>query len=125
MEKFLQAITEDEKVREDFLNQKTPEGAYSVAKPYIGNMSMDEFAKQLNGIARAMDQMQSEEIDENDLEAVSGGKMSWGDVSNFLKSAVEKAPAVAQQISIIGGAAAGAYNDIKKAGSALKDTFKK
>lgn len=125
MEKFLQAITENKEVREDFLKQKTPEGAYNVAKPYIGNMSMDDFAKQLVGLASAMDKMQSGELDENSLEAVSGGKMSWGSITNFFKSAAEKAPELSKQITAIGKTASTAINDMKNPFSELKNTIKK
>ncbi len=84
MENFLQVLTENAQVREDFLKQTTPEGAYIVAKPYLEGMAMNEFIKNLLGVARVMDGVKSEEIPEEHLTTVSGG--TFGKVMNILKS---------------------------------------
>lgn len=73
MENFLQALTEDEKIREEFLQQTTPEGAYRVAKPFLEDMTMDEFVSELRGLARFMDLESSEEISDERLHMVTGG----------------------------------------------------
>lgn len=73
MENFLKILTEDANVRENFLQQTTPEGAYLVAKPYLGGMSMNEFVEKLLGIARVMDKVQTGEISEEELTSISGG----------------------------------------------------
>lgn len=73
MEHFLQVLTEDAQVREDFLRQTTPEGAYLVAKPYLDGLSEDEFVERLIGIARVMDKAQSGELLESEMTTVSGG----------------------------------------------------
>lgn len=73
MEKFLTILTENAKVREDFLDQNTPEGAYRVAKPYLEDMTMDEFVEQLLGLVHALDTLQGTQLTEEDLNEVSGG----------------------------------------------------
>ena len=76
MENFLKVLTEDANVRESFLQQTTPEGAYLVAKPYLDGMPMEEFVEKLLGIARVMDGVQSGEISEEKLTTISGGAFS-------------------------------------------------
>lgn len=76
MEKFLNKLAEDEKLRSEFLKQTTPEGAYEVAKPYIGSMSMEEFAEQMVGLAKLMTKAESGELSEDDLDSVAGGAMN-------------------------------------------------
>lgn len=73
MENFLKVLTEDAAVREDFLRQTTPEGAYLVAKPYLDGMPMEEFVESLLGIARVMDKAQPGELSDVELSTVSGG----------------------------------------------------
>lgn len=76
MENFLRALTEDAQVREDFLRQTTPEGAYLVAKPYLDGMPMHEFVENLLGIARVMDTAEPGELSEEALHTISGGAFS-------------------------------------------------
>lgn len=94
MEKFLEILTSDARVREEFLNQKTPEDAYRVAKPYIGDIGMDEFKDTLLGVARVMDKLQSgKELDENELNTVSGGfnfNSFWKKTKDMTSTAVDK-----------------------------------
>ncbi len=78
MEKFLNKLAEDETLRSEFLNQTTPEGAYKVAKPYIGSMSMEEFAEQMVGLARLMTKAESGQLSEDDLDTVAGGASFTG-----------------------------------------------
>ena len=78
MEKFLNRLAEDEKLRSEFLNQTTPEGAYRVAKPYIGSMTMEEFAEQMVGLARLMTKAESGQLSEDDLDTVAGGASFTG-----------------------------------------------
>lgn len=73
MENFLKVLTEDATLREDFLRQTTPEGAYLVAKPYLDGMEMKDFVQSLIGIAKVMDNAPSEELSETELVTVSGG----------------------------------------------------
>lgn len=73
MENFLRVLTEDAQVREDFLRQTTPEGAYLVAKPYLDGMPMHEFVENLLGIARVMDGVEPGELSEEALNTISGG----------------------------------------------------
>ena len=73
MENFLKVLTEDATVREDFLRQTTPEGAYLVAKPYLDGMPMEEFVESLLGIAHVMDQATSSSMTAAELTNVSGG----------------------------------------------------
>ena len=82
MENFLQILVEDEKVREEFLQQTTPEGAYRVAKPFLDEMTIDEFIDELRGVARVMDSANSEILREEDLCMVTGG--SFGEVMEAL-----------------------------------------
>lgn len=84
MENFLQVLTENAQVREDFLKQTTPEGAYIVAKPYLEGMTMNDFIKSLLGVARVMDGVESEEVSDEHLATVSGG--TFGKVMEVLKS---------------------------------------
>lgn len=76
MEKFLNRLAEDETLRSEFLNQTTPEGAYKVAKPYIGSMTMEEFAEQMVGLAKLMTKAESGQLSEDDLDTVAGGSAS-------------------------------------------------
>ncbi len=98
MEKFLELLTTNEEVREEFLNQKTPEDAYRVAKPYIGDVSMDEFRNTLLGVARVMDKLQSgQELDENELNTVSGGfnfNNFWQKTKDIKSTTIDKANGV-------------------------------
>lgn len=73
MEKFWQVLMEDDQVREDFLQQTTPEGAYRVAKPFLDDMSIEEFIDELRGLARVMDNVDSEELSPERLCMVTGG----------------------------------------------------
>ncbi len=82
MENFLQILVEDEKVREEFLRQTTPKGAYRVAKPFLDEMTIDEFIDELRGVARVMDSANSEMLHEEDLCMVTGG--SFGEVMEAL-----------------------------------------
>lgn len=83
MDRFLKVLIEDAAVREDFLQQTTPEGAYLVAKPYLDGMPMEEFVSSLLGIASMMDVSQSKDISEAELSTVSGGvqkrKLTFGE----------------------------------------------
>lgn len=76
MENFLQILVEDEKVREEFLRQTTPEGAYRVAKPFLDEMTIDEFIDELRGVARVMDSVGSGQLSEEHLCMVTGGSFS-------------------------------------------------
>lgn len=78
MEKFLNRLAEDETLRSEFLKQTTPEGAYKVAKPYIGSMTMEEFAEQMVGLAKLMTKAESGELTEDDLDTVAGGASFTG-----------------------------------------------
>ena len=71
MENFLKVLTENATVREDFLRQTTPEGAYLVAKPYLDGMPMKEFVESLLGIAQVMDKAQSEGLPDTELTIIS------------------------------------------------------
>ncbi len=82
MENFLQILVEDEKVREEFLRQTTPEGAYRVAKPFLDEITIDEFIDELRGVARVMDGVNSETLREEDLCMVTGG--AFGEVMEAL-----------------------------------------
>ena len=82
MDNFLKVLTEDAEVREEFLRQKTPEGAYNVAKPYLDEMAKEEFVESLLGIARVMDGVQSDA----DLTTVSGGVQGYEAELNFKKA---------------------------------------
>lgn len=73
MENFLNVLTEDEVVREQFLMQTTPKGAYLVAKPYIDEMTEEEFISELSGIAKFIDEDNIEEISKESMVTVSGG----------------------------------------------------
>lgn len=84
MEKFLNRLAEDETLRSEFLNQTTPEGAYRVAKPYIGSMTMEEFAEQMVGLARLMTKAESGQLSEDDLDTVAGGS-----ASDWLKKGID------------------------------------
>ena len=84
MENFLQILTENAQVREDFLKQTTPEGAYLVAKPYLDGMTMKDFIKSLLGVARVMDEVEVEEVSDEQLTTVSGG--AFGKVMKVLKT---------------------------------------
>lgn len=86
MENFLKVLTEDAAVREDFLRQTTPEGAYLVAKPYLDGMPMEEFVESLLGIARVMDKAQSEGIPDVELSTVSGGVQVGEKVLGFTEA---------------------------------------
>lgn len=86
MENFLKVLTEDAAVREDFLQQTTPEGAYLVAKPYLDGMSMEEFVESLLGIARVMDKVQSEGIPDVELSTVSGGVQDSEECFDFMEA---------------------------------------
>lgn len=88
MENFLKVLTENAAVREDFLRQTTPEGAYLVAKPYLDGMPMEEFVESLLGIARVMDKAQSEGIPDAELSTVSGGVQEGGKVLDFTEAMV-------------------------------------
>ena len=88
MENFLKVLTEDAAVREDFLRQTTPEGAYLVAKPYLDGMPMEEFVESLLGIARVMDKAQSEGIPDAELSTVSGGVQVGEKVLDFTEAMV-------------------------------------
>ncbi len=76
MENFLRVLTENAQVREDFLRQTTPEGAYLVAKPYLDGMPMHEFVEKLLGIARVMDAVEPGKLSEEALHTISGGAFS-------------------------------------------------
>ena len=73
MENFLKVLTEDATLREDFLRQTTPEGAYLVAKPYLDGMQMKDFVQSLIGVAKVMDNAPSAELSETELVTVFGG----------------------------------------------------
>lgn len=73
MENFLNVLIEDATVREEFLQQTTPEGAYLVAKPYIDGMPMEEFVENLLGISRVMDKAQNKNLSNAELVTVLGG----------------------------------------------------
>ena len=72
MEGFLNELTENERLRELFLAQNSMDGAYSVAKPYLGEISKDEFSREMTGLARNI--VESGELSPESLESVSGGK---------------------------------------------------
>ena len=76
MENFLRVLVEDAEVREEFLRQTTPEGAYLVAKPYLEGMPIYEFVENLLGIARVMDGVEPGELSEEALHTISGGAFS-------------------------------------------------
>lgn len=86
MENFFKVLTEDAVVREEFLRQTTPEGAYLVAKPYLDDISKEEFVESLMGIARAMDVVQGNEFSEEDLTIVSGGVQVARNKMDFQKA---------------------------------------
>ena len=86
MENFLKVLTENATVREDFLRQTTPEGAYLVAKPYLDGLPMKEFVESLLGIAQVMDKAQSEGLPDTELTSVSGGAQESEGILNFTKA---------------------------------------
>lgn len=71
MEKFLKSLIEDADVRARFLKASTPEGAYNVAKPYVGGMSIEEFSDKM--IALSEDIERKDKLSYNEIESVSGG----------------------------------------------------
>lgn len=80
MEKFLEALSKDEKLMKKFGEQTTSEGLYSVAKPYIGNMTQEEFIEELKRVNDMGKKFESGgELSEDALESVSGG-ISWNQV---------------------------------------------
>ncbi len=88
MENFLQVLIENAQVREDFLKQTTPEGAYLVARPYLDGLTMSEFIESLLGVARVMDGVKSGEIPDEHLTTVSGG--TFDKVMKVLKNYVKE-----------------------------------
>lgn len=121
MEKFLNKLAEDEKLRSEFLKQTTPEGAYKVAKPYIGSMTMDEFADQMVGLADLMTKAEKGELSEEALNSVAGGAFSFtsflGKVQD-VSGQIAKAP---ETITGAAGAVAGAAEGIKGTWTGIKD----
>ena len=85
MENFLEALTENPAVREEFLRQKTPEKAYLVAKPYLDGMSLEDFEVELLGIARCMDEVDVSRIPKEKLVAVSGGSEDFAKAMDIIK----------------------------------------
>lgn len=74
MEKFLALLKKDEELLENFKSQTTSEGLYSIAKPYIGDMTQEEFINNMEPIFIAADKIQQgQELDDTELENVAGG----------------------------------------------------
>ncbi len=85
MENFLQVLMEDDQVREEFLQQTTPNGAYRVAKPFLDEMSIEEFIDELRGLARVMDNVDEKELSPERLCMVTGGT-SFDEVMKVLNN---------------------------------------
>lgn len=85
MENFLEALTENPAVRDEFLRQTTPEKAYLVAKPYLDGMSLEDFEVALLGIARCMDEVDVSKIPREKLVAVSGGREDFEKAMYIIK----------------------------------------
>ncbi len=85
MEKFLNLLVEDEKIREQFLLQRTPEGAYRIAKPYLDDMTSDEFKDSLAGLIESFesDDDSKKIVDDKELGDVSGGKAAEYIINNM------------------------------------------
>ncbi len=72
MENFLNRLTEDEDLRSLFLAQDTIDGAYSVAKPYLEDITKEEFAKEMVGLARNI--IETEPLSQEELKTIGGGR---------------------------------------------------
>lgn len=71
MENFLDELNENETLREEFLAQSSMDGAYEVAKPYLGEMSEDDFSNEMIGIAKNI--VEKDGLSDEMLASVQGG----------------------------------------------------
>ena len=71
MENFLNELNENEALRDDFLAQSSIDDAYEVAKPYLGDLSEEDFSKEMIGLAKNISG--NDELDEEALESIQGG----------------------------------------------------
>lgn len=124
MEKFLNKLAEDEKLRSEFLKQTTPEEAYKVAKPYIGSMSMEEFAEQMVGLAKLMTKAEKGELSEDALNSVAGGFSLTGflgkvqEVSDKVAGSKDK---IAETTGAVAGAVSGTAAGVQQTWTGIKD----
>lgn len=72
MEHFLDELTLNDELRSLFLTQKSMSGAYAVAKEYLGEMSQEDFSKEMTNLARNI--IESGSLTDEMLSNVSGGK---------------------------------------------------
>lgn len=71
MENFLNELNENETLRESFLAQSSMGDAYEVAKPYLGDMSSDEFSNEMIGLAKNI--VEKDGLSDEMLASVQGG----------------------------------------------------
>lgn len=71
MEDFLNELNENETLRESFLAQSSMSDAYEVAKPYLGDMSSDEFSDEMIGLAKNI--VEKDGLSDEMLASVQGG----------------------------------------------------
>lgn len=72
MENLLEELTKNDGLRSVFLTQTSMENAYTLAKPYVGEMSQDEFSKEMTSLARNI--IESGSLTDEMLANVSGGR---------------------------------------------------
>lgn len=72
MEHFLDELTKNDDLRSLFLAQKSMDGAYAIAKIYLGDMSKEDFSNEMTNLARNI--IESGSLTDEMLSSVSGGQ---------------------------------------------------
>lgn len=86
LEIFFEKLLTDQEFREEFVASESAEEGYKIARPYIGDISLEEFKEGLIEMHRKFINRSYKEMNDSDLNDVSGGKMpkSYIDLYNCL-----------------------------------------
>lgn len=83
LEIFFEKLLTDQQFREKFISTQSAEEGYEIAKPYIENVSFDEFKDGLIKLHQKFINRSYKEMGDEELNDVSGGK-AYIDIFNYL-----------------------------------------
>lgn len=82
LKKFLEKFSQDEELQAKMQEATNPDEAYAIASAAQGGFTKEEFVEVMTELKKQT----SEEISDDDLEQVAGGKVNWTKITKITAS---------------------------------------